>query len=62
MTGVDFDRGLPVEPDVAQHDLEELLVDESGRAVAVCSCGWESPGCPGEAIAAEVWAEHLGEQ
>jgi len=33
-------------------------VDEHGWDIASCECGWVSPACPGEDIAAECYADH----
>jgi hypothetical protein len=40
------------------HSLE-LDLDADGWNIAVCECGWQSPGCPDPSTAAEVWGGHL---
>lgn len=39
------------------HELE-LCSDLDGWDYAECSCGWASPRCPDQSIAAEFWADH----
>lgn len=39
------------------HMLEELTAPD-GWDIAVCQCGWKSPGAPDKEIAAEMWADH----
>jgi hypothetical protein len=39
----------------------ELDLDGDGWNIALCDCGWQSPGCPDAATAAEVWGGHLAD-
>lgn len=40
----------------------ELDLAVIGWNIAVCDCGWQSPGCPDPTTAAEVWGGHLVDQ
>lgn len=40
------------------HELESFEEDADGWWVAVCDCGWSTPGCPEAMIAAQIWGDH----